>query len=122
MLGQRVEEVLASLEVLAGHNKVDMDAIEVIGIGRAGPVVLHAAVLDDRISAVTIKQSITSWIDIIKAPLAKQVLTHIVPSVLQYYDLPDLVRAIAPRPVSIVDPVDAFGKQLSERVRATASS
>jgi hypothetical protein len=113
MLGQRVEDVLASLEVLDGFDKVDRDAIEVIGIGRAGPVVLHAAFLDDRISAVTIKDSITSWTDIIKAPLAKQILTHVVPSVLTRYDLTDLVRAVEPRSVRIVNPIGAFGKQLT---------
>ena len=110
MMGQRVEEVLAALDVLAEHNKVDTDEIEAIGIGKAGPVVLHAAALDDRVSEVTVKGSVNSWIDIVREPLAKDILDHIVPSVLKYYDLPDLVRVIAPRPVNIVEPVDAFGK------------
>jgi len=105
MLGQRVEEVLAALDVLAARDQVDAAAISMTGIGLAGPVVFHVAALDDRISAVTIRESITSWIDIIKAPLAAEVLPHVVPSVLEYYDIPDLVRAIAPRPVCIVEPL-----------------
>lgn len=105
MLGQRVGEVLASVEVLAGKEQVDATNISVTGIGLAGPVVLHAAVFDDRISSVMIKNSIVSWLDIVRAPLADGILSHVVPGALEYYDLADLVSFIAPRQVKIVDPV-----------------
>jgi hypothetical protein len=36
----------------------------------------------------------------------------VIPGVLKSYDLPDLVSALAPRPVRIVAPVDPLGQVL----------
>ena len=99
ILGQRVGEILAALDVLAGHEQADPADISLQAVGAAGPVSLHAAALDSRIASLTITNSLTSWIDLLEAPLASEALAHVVPSALKYYDLPDLVKAIAPRPV-----------------------
>ena len=71
---------------------------------------LHAAALDDRVSEVTVKQSIVSWMDVVGAPLGRELMTHVVPRALTRYDLPDLIRAAKPRTVRIVDPLDGMGK------------
>ena len=110
LLGQRVEDVLAALRVVAGRPEVDAARIRVVGIERGGPVVLHAAALDRRIAAVTVERAIDSWMDVVATPLGKEQLMQIVPLALTRYDLPDLARAIAPRPVEIKSPVDPTGK------------
>ena len=100
LLGQRVEDVLAALDVLAGASQVDADRIDLAGIGTAGPVALHAFALDERFTSLTLRNTIRSWVDdAVAKPREENVIGHMVPSALQKYDLPDLVAAAAPRPV-----------------------
>ncbi len=111
LLGQRVEDILTAIDVLPALQNGDMNQLEVVGVGRAGPVVLHAAALDQRIKTVTIRNSINSWMDVVASPLAPNQLTHVVPGALSKYDLPDLLETIKPRTVNILDPVDLSGKE-----------
>jgi len=109
LLGQRAEDVLAGLEVALRDKRIDPEQIRVIGIERGGPVALHAAALDPRFKEVMVEGSIESWMDVVATPLAKQQLEQIIPCALQYYDLPDLVQAIHPRPVRTLHPVHPTG-------------
>ena len=109
LMGQRVEDILAALDVLIQRHDVNPDKIDLTGIQHAGPVALHAAALDERFAGITIKNSITTWIDVIKSPLAPDLISYNVPRALTCYDLPDLVNVISPRPVHIIDAVDTYG-------------
>jgi hypothetical protein len=56
LLGQRVQDVLAALELLA-HDPTTKDLpVHLVGVGAAGPVALHAASLDERIGQLTKKK------------------------------------------------------------------
>ncbi|MFP4058789.1 MAG: acetylxylan esterase [Candidatus Brocadiia bacterium] len=110
LLGQRTEDALAALEVLAQRPEVDPERLSIVGIERGGPVALHAAALDQRLREVTVQQAIESWMDVVATPQCEGQLGQVVPGALARYDLPDLLRAIAPRQVHIRKPVDARGK------------
>lgn len=97
LLGQRVFDLLSIVEALG-------QKVHVVGVGRAGPAVLHAAALDPRIAEVTLVDSIRSWIDVVRKPLSRHQLANVIPGALCDYDLPDLVEMIAPRPVTIRTP------------------
>jgi len=109
-LGQRVEDALAALDVLAGRPEADAARLSIVGIEKGGPVALHAAALDERLREVTVERAIESWMDVVATPRAKDQLNQVVPGALAFYDLPDLARAIAPRQVTIRNAVDATGK------------
>jgi hypothetical protein len=109
LLGQRVEDTLAALDVLAARPEIDAGKIEILGVEAAGPIALHAAALDGRLREVTLRRSIESWMDVVATPLSKNQLQQVVPGALTRYDLPHLVRAIAPRAVHAEDPVNAKG-------------
>jgi len=110
MLSQRVDDVLAAMDVLAARPEVDAAKVSLIGVEAAGPVALHAAALDKRVAELTLERSIESWIDVVATPMGKGQLQLIVPNALATYDLPDLIRAMAPRPVHVLSPVDPTGK------------
>jgi cephalosporin-C deacetylase-like acetyl esterase len=112
LLGQRTEDILTAVSYLAAREDVDESRIELIGVGHCGPVALHAAAFDKRILQVTVVQSIPSWLAVLGTPTAGSQLENVVPFALETYDLPDLVRAIAPRKVVIESPVDPHGKSL----------
>ncbi len=91
LLGQRVLDVLSLLKALNSDN------IQIVGAGTTGPVVLHAAALNERIREVTLENSLHSWLGIVQQPISYNQLTNAVPGVLKVYDLPDLERSLAPR-------------------------
>lgn len=103
MIGQRVADVMKALDVLTARTDVDVSKISIVGIDRAGPVVMHAAALEDKFQEVTIRLSDSSWVDIVNDPSARDKMTHLVPSALLYYDLPELVSSISPRPVHFAE-------------------
>ena len=98
LLGQRVEDVLSALEYARSLAAVNAQQIELIGIGQAGPVVLHAAALDPRCASVTLRHAIGSWMDgVIAKPQDLDAISHVVPSALRNYDLPDLAALLGER-------------------------
>jgi dienelactone hydrolase len=109
LLGQRVTDVLSVLGTLDHPS-----GIHAIGVGAAAPVVLHAAALDPRITEVTLEEGVISWSAVARTPVTKLVLTNVVPGALTVYDLLDLAAAIAPRPLTIKNPVDPAGKPVSQ--------
>jgi cephalosporin-C deacetylase-like acetyl esterase len=105
LIGQRVEDILKAMDYLLTRDDVDPDRISIVGIDRAGTAVLHAAAIDSRFSDVVIRNADSSWMDVIENPTILNNMTHVVPSSMIYYDLPDLVDAIAPRKV-VYNPPD----------------
>jgi cephalosporin-C deacetylase-like acetyl esterase len=100
LLGQRVDDILTAVDVLAGRK--DVENIHLVGLYDAGPVAIHAGALDERFASVTVRESINSWVDnVVEKPLDYDLLGCVVPGALVKYDLPDLLRAIAPRKVSM---------------------
>lgn len=99
LVGQRAEEILAAVEWLSRRDDLTIGSIEAIGVGHAGPALLHAAAFDKRIAAVTLRSATSSWQDVVDEPTRKNELQNVVPFALESYDLPDLVRSMAPRVV-----------------------
>ncbi len=109
LIGQRVQDVTDILDHLDTYSIIKKSDIELIGIGHCGPVALHAAVIDERITGLKIINSIRSFMDIITEPNAKHQFKNVVPGAMKYYDLIDLVNSLSPKTVKIIDPVDAYG-------------
>jgi len=98
LLGQRTQEVLAGFSFLREHPLVDPNAIHLAGIGRAGPVALHAAVLEPRFASLTLRASIRSWADdVVARPIEPNLMGLAVPGALMHYDLPELAAFLGDR-------------------------
>jgi len=106
LLGQRVFDVIA-----VGQR---LDRPGLAAVGASGPVALHAAAIDRNFSEVTIEGGLISWSSVVRIPLSKGQLGNVVPGALKVYDLPDLAAAIAPRPLTIRNPIDAAGNPVSQ--------
>ncbi|MDZ7618918.1 MAG: acetylxylan esterase, partial [Patescibacteria group bacterium] len=78
LLGQRTEDVLAALEVLLVREEIDAGRVRLVGVERGGPVALHAAALDPRVTDVVVEEAIESWMDVVATPLAEHQLEQIV--------------------------------------------
>jgi cephalosporin-C deacetylase-like acetyl esterase len=95
LLGQRVDDILAAADVIL--QRPGITSLGLIGIGKTGPVALHAAALDARFTSLTLENAIQSWTDAIQDDPD---YGYMVFGALRNYDLPDLVRCIAPRVVA----------------------
>ncbi len=105
LLGQRVEDVLGAFDLLTRDERVDAGAVELVGIGAAAPVVLHAGALDSRVSGVALRGGIRSWVDdVVAKPLQRDLEGCVVPSALLTYDLPDLAATLNGK-LKLEDPI-----------------
>jgi cephalosporin-C deacetylase-like acetyl esterase len=110
LLGQRVYDLLAVLE---GMPDLAGDGVHLVGVGSAGPIALHAAVVDGRIRQLSLRESVISWSAVVRTPISINQLTNVVPRALEHYDLPDLAAALAPRRLAIRAAVDPAGKPVT---------
>jgi dienelactone hydrolase len=115
LLGLRTADLLGVINVAPKELGAGL-----VGVGSAAPVVLHAAMMNDRVKAVTIDGGLVSWENVLRTPISHNQLVNVVPGALAVYDLPDLAAAIAPRPLTIRNPVDAAGKPLSKEAAEEA--
>src|SRR5262249_44039646 len=61
IIGLRIDDVIRAMDWLSSRKDVQRSAITVYGEGASGMVVLHAAVLDERIRRVVIENSLVSY-------------------------------------------------------------
>ncbi len=116
LLGQRVGDLLSVVASVAPRAR---GGIRIHGCGNAGPVALHAALLEPRITSLSLTEMVTSWSDVAGAALSKDQLANAVPGALRVYDLPDLAAFYAPRQLAIAFSRDPAGGLVSqERVDA----
>jgi cephalosporin-C deacetylase-like acetyl esterase len=91
LLGQR------TLDVLSLMRAINSDNVQIVGVGTAGPIALHAAALDNRIRQITLENSLRSWMSVVQTPISYNQLTNVVPGVLKVYDLPELEKSLKDR-------------------------
>ena len=114
IVGMRVDDTIHAMDWLCARPDVDRSAITAYGAGPEGVVLLHAAVLDTRIGRLVTENTLATYRMIIDQPIHRNVSEMVIPGVLRKYDTGDLLLAVYPRPVTVVNPQDALGTELSE--------
>jgi hypothetical protein len=103
ILGMRADDIIRAVDWLCARPDVDPRSITVYGKGAFGVALLHAAALDRRITRVVVEDTPASFRTIIDEPLHRNAPETVVPGVLRHYDIADLIQAIAPRPVTVLN-------------------
>jgi cephalosporin-C deacetylase-like acetyl esterase len=114
-MAQRVWDIVRTLDYLDSRPDVDTSQIRMIGQEEAGLAALMAAVLDPRIRSILLTRMLVSYMSVVQSTDYSLPLDWFVPGILRHFDVPDLSAAVSPRPVWIVDAVDAPGATLSEQ-------
>ncbi len=112
LVGMRAEDVIRAVDYLVSRPDVDHAAITAVGQGSLGVPLLHAAVLDTRITRLVLQQTLQSYRLAVEHPIDRELYDVLVPGVLKKYDLSDLVASMRPRPVVLVNPVDQLGNPI----------
>jgi hypothetical protein len=113
LVGLRANDIIAAVNRLTG-----LPSITAYASGPSGVALLHAAAIDKRITTVIVEDSLASFRMIATAPLHRNAAESMVPGALRQYDIPDLIRAIAPRKVEFRNPVDETGEHVKETFQA----
>ena len=109
MAGMRTLDILRGVDLLTQRADVDPQKISASGKGLAALPALYAAALDTRIRKVALEEMLVSYQSMVDRRIHHEMLENVVPGAPRYFDLPDLVRSIAPREVRIKKPVDPLG-------------
>ncbi len=112
LVGMRALDVCRGIDLLSARAEVDRERIYGFGKDAGALSLLYAAVLDERIKKVSLEGMLISYQTVVNQRIHRQVFEHVVPGALRSYDLPDLVAALIPRQVWIVNGVDALGHQV----------
>lgn len=107
IMGLRVRDALAAVVYLRAREEVDPGRILVGGRGAGAIVALLAAALDERIAGVVAIGMLSYYGAIASQHPQTWGPDTFIPNVLQYYDLPEVAAALAPRPVLLLNPRDA---------------
>ena len=93
-LGGKVKDILCAVEMLSEH----CPHIELEGHGQGAIPALIAAVLSDKIKAVRLTDAPESW-ESMQTPrlpdAEKSAMSVMIPGILEFFDLPDLRKAVA---------------------------
>jgi cephalosporin-C deacetylase-like acetyl esterase len=113
LLGMRVDDALKVAEYVRSRPDVELARIVAAGRGWGGVVALFAAAIDPHVSGVVVEGVPASYAEAARSELYNLPASLMLPGVLREFDLPDAVGAIAPRPVLVLDPVDALSTKMT---------
>lgn len=97
LMSQRTMDVIALADYINQHERLSKSSIHIMANGIAALSVIHAAVLDSRLKKITVTRLLPSFTDIYTDPTRKDWYSSVIPNVLAYYDIPDLVSYLQDR-------------------------
>jgi hypothetical protein len=112
LVGMRAEDLIRAVDYLASRPDVDRGRIAAFAQGALGVPLLHAAVLDSRIGRVGVRETLLTYRSVLDRSIHRNLPEVAIPGVLRHYDLDDLLLALAPRPVTLIAPLDPVGQPL----------
>lgn len=120
LMGIRMNDIVRGLDALKELGALPADGVLGFARGRVGPVLLHAAVMDQRITGAIVEDSLVSFASVGSSAVHRNIDDTVVPGVLGQYDFVDLVAAMAPAPVWISNARSPTGALLLRREVETA--
>ena len=110
LVGMRAEDILRIIHFVKTDFE-DFESLSAISSGACGSELLHAAAFDLSIQKIVLIQPFISFADIV---LNRDYLPAYIPSTvagaIEEYDLPDLMAALAPRKLFLINPLSETGE------------
>jgi cephalosporin-C deacetylase-like acetyl esterase len=117
LFGMRVADVIRGVDYALSRADVSKEGVRVAGQGAGALWALYAAALDPRITSVVAERGLVSYRALAQTDRYTHSAGIFVRDVLKHFDLPQVAAAIAPRPLTLVSPVDAM-KRTVDAARA----
>ncbi len=103
IVGQRVVDIWSLVDFISSDKRFSGHAIKLVANGSYGPVAVHAAYLDKRIAQTEISHSIKSYTEFLQNTRMNEAYTNVIPGVLKFYDLKDLILKTGKARIQFVD-------------------
>jgi dienelactone hydrolase len=94
LVGQRTGDILTVMQFIESDEKLKAAPVEVHSQGMLSLSAIHAALFTDKIASVNIHDRILSFESILENPLQKNSYSLVIPGVLKYYNLADLLQMV----------------------------
>ena len=107
-VGQKTTDVMRVLDWLASYGYTD---IHIVAKGWGALPATFAALVNDNITQVTLKNSLTSYADIAENEEYHWPLSTLLPNVLAHFDMPDCYRALKAKKLKQIDSWNAKAQQ-----------
>ena len=108
LLGRNLVEMQVA-DLLMAHrylrSRIGDRRVGLLAKGTLGPAAIFAAALDPGFGQLVVERSVLSYGAIVNAALHSQQESAVVPGILKHFDLPDVLRTLVPRRVTLVSPV-----------------
>ncbi|RYF11751.1 MAG: hypothetical protein EOO42_20950, partial [Flavobacteriales bacterium] len=101
LVGLQTSALLNLIAFVKQDKALDNLPIELNAEGTAGIAALHATFLDNKIGKLNLFSPLKSYEEVLSKPLIKNRYVTVIPNVLTYYDLPDIVKWIGDKRVSV---------------------
>ncbi len=98
-IGSCVWDAMSVLDYVLKRDDVNEDKVGCIGFSLGGMLALYTSLLDQRISAVVISGYFDSYLNRIAEYPGADCVCNYVPGMFEWFDIPDLTAALAPKPV-----------------------
>jgi cephalosporin-C deacetylase-like acetyl esterase len=109
LIGGQVYDTLRALDYV--RSRLDPGApVSLVGDGAHGVIALYAGALDQRVRGVALRQAVTDYRSLAVAERYTQPFGIYAYGMLREFDLPEVARAAAPRPVLLLNPVNPLGQ------------
>jgi dienelactone hydrolase len=115
LAGMRAGDIQRGVDVLLAQPDVDAGSLRAAARNVSGVWLLMAASTDARIGKIWLDRTPYSLRAALEVPLARDLHDAVIPGFALHWDLEDLVKAMAPRPVLWTDPTDWVGKVVPHR-------
>ncbi|MFH0990571.1 MAG: hypothetical protein V1799_11210 [bacterium] len=102
LVGQRVKDVLTVVDFVSSNRNYAGLPIELHASGIAALPALHAMLFTDRVVKLNLYNLIPSFTTILNNPIEKHWYSSVIPRVLQFYDIPDLLMLVGEQKVQLL--------------------
>jgi len=109
LIGGQIYDALRALAYLRSRADGGRN-VSVLGDGAHGVIGLYAAALDSQVARVAVRQTVMDYRSLATAERYTQPFGIYAYGLLREFDIPDVARAIAPRPVLLANPVTPRGE------------
>ncbi len=107
LVGVHASDISRLVDFLTGYKSVDANQISAVALKDLTPALAHAAAFDTRIRQLVQIEPLISFYSLVDHEYyAPEWIQSTVAGALTAYDLPDLYRAILPRNVVLINPLD----------------
>lgn len=113
IMGLRVRDALCALEYLKNRQDIDRDRIIIAGKGIGAIVALHTALFAGKIQKLVLWEMLLSYQSMTQLFPFHWRESIIIPGILKYYDLQDIVAAVQSQEKLLINPLNAQKKVVS---------